>query len=95
LTTNGNAICDLAVLTVGESAIVLITNGNATLSVPSDVSAMFDVRTTNGNVEVTGFPSVTYTTNEPTHKAGTIGTPPGTAFITIVTVNGNVTLRAR
>jgi hypothetical protein len=92
---NGNATCDLASLTVGEAATLATTNGNVTISVPSDVSSVFDVRTVNGTVEVTGFPSVTYSLNTPNHKIGVIGTPPGEAAINITIVNGNGTITAR
>jgi hypothetical protein len=93
--TSGNASCDLAVLAAGETAALLTTNGNIQLSVPSDVSATFDARTTNGTVQVTGFSSVSYTVNQPNHKSGIIGTPPGTAAIAITIANGNATIMAR
>ncbi len=92
-TTNGNVNCDLAMLGAPESAVLSTTNGNATLKLPIDVSATFDASTTNGEILVTGFGSVTYTINKPTHKAGTIGT--GDANITISSTNGDVTIRVR
>ncbi len=92
---NGNTTCDLAALSAGESATLATTNGNVMLSVPSDVSAAFDARTVNGTVEVTGFTSVTYSLNTPTHKIGVIGTPPGVAAITVTIVNGNGTIIPR
>jgi DUF4097 and DUF4098 domain-containing protein YvlB len=93
--TNGNASCDLAVFTTPETATLLTTNGNLQLSVPADVSATFDARTANGSVTVTGFSSVSYTTNQPMHKAGTIGPPPNTAVIALTVVNGNAAISAR
>lgn len=93
--TNGNTDCDYALLAAGESVVLVTTNGNVQLSLPSDVSATFDAQTTNGTVAVTGFPSVSYTINETNHKAGTIGTGPGGATISMIAVNGNVTISAR
>ena len=95
LITNGNTNCDYAVLAAGESVVLVTTNGDLQLSLPSDVSANFEAQTTNGTVAVTGFPWVTYTINETNHKAGTIGTGPGSAIISMTAVNGNVTIRAR
>lgn len=94
LITNGNANCDYAVLAAGESAVLVTTNGSLQLSLPSDVSANFEAQTTNGTVAVTGFPWVTYTINETNHKAGTIGTGPGSAIISMTAVNGNVIIHA-
>ena len=93
--TNGNVNCDYAELAAGESAALVITNGNTQLSLPSNVSATFDAQTTNGSVAVTGFPSVTYTINETNHKAGTIGGSPGSASISIIITNGNITIHPR
>lgn len=90
---NGQIDCDLILLDTGESVELETANGNVMLSLPSDVSATFDALTTNGEVTVTGFALVNYSINEPTHKAGTIGS--GDAIITIVTTNGNLTIRAR
>ena len=90
---NGPVNCDLILLDTGESVDLQMLNGNVMLSLPSDVSATFDASTTNGEVTVTGFASVNYSINEPTHKAGTIGS--GNATITIITTNGDITIRAR
>jgi len=90
---NGEIDCDMALLAATESALLGATNGEVTLSLPSDVSAQFNAATVNGTVTVSGFPSVNYTTNESNHKAGTIGA--GDATINISVVNGNITIRAR
>ena len=90
---NGNIIYDMVELDATESVVLSTTNGEVTLELPSDVSATFDASTTNGTVTITGFASVNYTINEPTHKAGTIGS--GGATITISSTNGNVTIQAR
>lgn len=90
---NGTIDCDMAALAATESALLALTNGNVTLSLPSDVSASFDAATVEGAVTVTGFGSVTYTINEPGHKAGIIGT--GEATIVIAVVNGDITIQAR
>lgn len=90
---NGQIDCDLILLDTGESVELEVANGNVMLSLPSDVSATFDAKTVNGEVTVTGFSSVSYTINETKHKAGTIGS--GDATITIITTNGDITIRAR
>ncbi len=93
VTVNGEIDSDLALLAAAKSAFLTTTNGDVMLSLPADVSASFDASTVNGEVTVTGFTSVDYTTNLPTHKAGTIGS--GDATITITVTNGNITIRAR
>jgi len=90
---NGTIDCDLSVLAAADSAILTLTNGDITLSLPSDVSATFDAFTGNGTVTVTGFSSVSYTTDESNHKAGTIGG--GGAVIDLGVTNGNIILQAR
>lgn len=92
-TSNGNIDCDIVELGGRESATLSTSNGNVTLSLPPDVSTRFDATTSNGQVSVTGFADVTYTVNEPTHKAGRIGE--GDSEVTITTSNGNITIRAR
>lgn len=90
---NGSIDCDLSVLAAVDSAILTVTNGDVTLSLPSDVSATFDAFTGNGTVTVTGFASVSYTTDESNHKAGTIGG--GASVITLQATNGDIILQAR
>lgn len=94
-TVNGAMSCDMEELAANESALLATTNGEVVLLVPSDVVADFDAATTNGEVFVTGFGSVTYTTNQTSHKAGTIGSGGGSATIDITVVNGNITIQAR
>jgi DUF4097 and DUF4098 domain-containing protein YvlB len=94
-TVNGAMDCDMEELAANQSAILATTSGDITLLLPSDVVADFDAITTNGEVMVTGFGSVTYTTNETSHKAGTIGSGGGSATIDITVVNGNITIQAR
>jgi hypothetical protein len=94
-TVNGATDCDMEELAANESAILATTNGDITLLLPSDVVAEFDAVTTNGEVMVTGFASVTYTTNQTSHKVGTIGSGGGSAIIDIAVVNGNITIQAR
>jgi len=55
---NGEIDCDMALLAATESALLGATNGEVTLSLPSDVSAQFNAATVNGTVTVSGFPSV-------------------------------------
>jgi DUF4097 and DUF4098 domain-containing protein YvlB len=95
LTTNGTINCDMEELAANESALLATTNGDVTLLLPSDVVAVFNAMTTNGEVTVTGFSSVTYTTNQTNHKAGTIGSGGSTATIDIASVNGDITIQAR
>ena len=90
---NGTMDCDMALLAATESALLAGTNGDVTLSLPSDVSAQFDATTVNGTVTISGFPSVSYTINETNHKVGTIGA--GDATINISVANGDITIRAR
>ena len=93
VTANGTINCDMEALELGESALLASTNGAVNLMLPSDVSANFNAATTNGEVVVTGFPSVTYTIDEEDHKAGMIGV--GGAVIDIAVVNGDITIMAR
>ena len=90
---NGSIDCDLSALAAADSAILTVTNGDITLSLPSDVSATFDAFTGNGTVTVTGFASVSYTTDESNHKAGTIGG--GGGMIDLQATNGDIILQAR
>jgi len=92
-TVNGNVDCDMAALTGSEAAVLSTVNGSLVLSLPADVSATFDARTGNGTVTVSGFGSVSYTTDEPRYKVGTIGG--GGTTIDLDCNNGNVTIRAR
>jgi DUF4097 and DUF4098 domain-containing protein YvlB len=92
---NGTMDCDMEELAANQSALLATTNGDVTLLLPSDVIADFDAITTNGEVTVTGFGSVTYTINEMSHKAGTIGGGGGSATIDITVVNGNIAIQAR
>jgi DUF4097 and DUF4098 domain-containing protein YvlB len=94
-TVNGAMHCDMEELAANELAVLATTNGEVTLLVPSDVVAEFDALTTNGQVTISGFSSVTYTTNQMNHKAGTIGSGGGSATIDIIVVNGDITIQAR
>jgi DUF4097 and DUF4098 domain-containing protein YvlB len=91
-TTNGGINCRLALPEASQQADLETTNGGVTLALPADAAVTFDATTTNGTVSVEGFASVDYTTNEGTHKAGSIGG--GGADVDIGTSNGNVTIRA-
>lgn len=92
-TTNGGINCNLNLPEVTQSADLETTNGNVILSLPADAAVNFDASTSNGSVTVEGFASVSYTTNNNTHKAGTIGG--GGATVEIGATNGNVTIRAQ
>jgi len=93
-TVNGAIYCVMAELTANESVNFGTTNGEVTLLLPSDVSADFEAWTTSGDVTITGFSVVTYTTNLPNHKAGTIGSVGGNAVVDIDVAIGNITIQA-
>jgi hypothetical protein len=92
-TENGAVDCDMALLAASDTVDILTTNGAVLLALPSDVSASFDAKTTNGAISVLGFTNVTFTINEYGHKVGMIGT--GDATISIETTNGSITIQAR
>lgn len=91
--TNGNVEIDMARLDLSAFAALGTTNGNVTLWLPDDVDATFDLRTTNGNVEVVGFPWVRFTTEGEHHLSGMIGH--GGAKVNLSSTNGNVKIVAR
>ena len=90
---NGAIDCDVTALDAGEAAALHSSNGRVTLYLPAAASFAFDITTTNGNANVTGFTSVNYSTNEAKHKVGIIGT--GTAAVTLRSENGNVNIQAK
>lgn len=92
-TSNGKVECDLAGLGPTEDAAISTTNGKVTLFLPADVSAGFDAATTNGEVTVSGFGTVTYDVSERTHKRGRIGS--GASSVNIKTSNADILIRAR
>jgi hypothetical protein len=91
--TNGAIDCDVAAFGIGDAAALHSSNGRVTLYLPADASVAFDITTSNGNANVTGFTSVNYSTNEARHKVGIIGA--GTAAVTLRSENGNVTIQAK
>jgi DUF4097 and DUF4098 domain-containing protein YvlB len=92
-TLNGNIVCDMNALTSSEGIDLLSENGDITTDVPSTVTATFDLSNNNGNITISGFTNVVYTTNQPNHKAGTING--GGATIDIYTNNGNIDLNGK
>ncbi len=92
-TSNGEIDCDIAKLDATESIILETSNDKVLLRLPQDVSATFDLTTSNGEITVTGFNSIRYDTQERTHKTGTIGS--GASTITISTSNGDIIICAR
>jgi hypothetical protein len=92
-TSNGTVSADIADLASFEDVELENSNGRIELRVPSDVSARFDASTSNGHVTISGFSSVRYEIDEPTHKKGTIGS--GASEIELKTSNGNIELKAR
>ncbi|MFO7675205.1 MAG: DUF4097 family beta strand repeat-containing protein [bacterium] len=93
-TSNGAVDCDLVLLEATGHCRIETSNGHVTLRLPADVSARFDLATSNGDVTVgTGFGSVSYTVSERTRKTGTIGS--GAAEVAVKSSNGSVTLLPR
>ena len=90
---NGAIDCDMAALDSAEAAALNSSNGRVTIYLPVDASFAFDITTSNGNANVTGFAGVNYSTNEAKHKIGTIGT--GVAVVTLRSENGNVNIQAK
>lgn len=93
VTSNGAVECDVAELGATESALLETSNGDVTLWLPEDVSATFDATTSNGEVTVSGFTTVTWDVSERTHKSGRIGS--GASAVTVTTTNGSILIRAR
>jgi hypothetical protein len=91
-TTNGAVDCDLAALGPTEDAGLATTNGDVTLLLPADVSAVIDATNTNGTITIHDF-TVIYEQQTATHVRGRIGS--GASSITITTTNGDVTVRRR
>lgn len=92
---NGAIHCDMEELGANEAILLATTNGMVTLLLPEDVRAEFDASTTNGEITISGFTSITYTINETNHKAGTLGVGSTNATINITVVNGDVVIQAR
>ena len=90
---NGAIDCDMAVLDMAEAAALHSSNGRVTLYLPADASIAFDITTSNGNANVTGFTGLNYSTNEAKHKVGIIGA--GAAAVTLRSENGNVNIQAK
>ena len=90
---NGAIDCDVAALDPAAGATLHSANGRVTIRLPAGASVAFDIMTSNGIAKVEGFTIVNYSTNEATHKTGTIGT--GAAAVTLRSDNGNVTIQAK
>ena len=92
---NGEIYCDMEEFGANEAILLTTTNGMVTLLLPQDVRTAFDVSTTNGEITITGFSSITYTINELNHKVGTLGVGSTNATINITVVNGDIVIQAR
>ncbi|UCF71682.1 MAG: DUF4097 family beta strand repeat protein [candidate division WOR-3 bacterium] len=92
---NGAIYCDMEEFGANETILLTTTNGMVTLLLPADVRAEFDASTTNGEITISGFNTITYTINEVNHKVGTLGVGSSNALINITVVNGNITIQAR
>jgi len=91
-TTNGAVDCDLAALGPTETVGLATTNGDVTLLLPADVSALIDASNTSGLITIYDF-TVIYEEQTATHIRGRIGS--GASSITITTTNGDITVRRR
>jgi hypothetical protein len=91
--TNGAVTCSDTALASTDSIALKTSNGAVTLYLPVSVSAHFDASTSNGEVSLSGFPSVSYTRTDNTHKMGDIGG--GACSVTITTSNGAVSIVAQ
>jgi hypothetical protein len=94
-TVNGAIHCDMEELGANETILLATTNGMVTLLLPDDVRAEFDASTTNGEITISGFNTITYTINETNHKVGTLGVGSTNATINITVVNGDIVIQAR
>jgi len=92
-TTNGVVECDLAALGPTESCRLTTTNGAVTVWLPEDISANFDLLTTNSDVTVTGFANISYDVSERSHKKGRIGS--GASTVNVQTSNSAILVRSR
>ncbi len=92
-TTNGSIDCDMNQLLANESITFTTDNGSVLINLPTAVAVSFDLENDNGNISITGFTNVNYTTNEPRHKVGTING--GGAPIDVITINGDISLEAK
>jgi hypothetical protein len=92
-TSNGGIICDLTALASDEEVLLSTSNGKIVLTVPGDIDATFEASTSNGSVDVTGFDTIDFDSNDGNHKTGTIGL--GGATIVLSTSNGGITLTSR
>jgi len=90
---NGAIDCDMLALDTAEAAVLNSSNGRVTIYLPVDASFAFDIATSNGNANVTGFTGVNYSMNESKHKVGIVGT--GAAAVTLLSANGNVNIQAK
>jgi hypothetical protein len=92
---NGAIYCDMEEFGANETILLTTTNGMVTLLLPQDVRAEFDASTTNGEITITGFNTITYTINETNHKVGTLGVGSANATINITVVNGDIIIQSR
>jgi len=90
---SGSVTCSVDSLANTDSISVSVTNGGVTVSVPATLSAVFHATTVNGTATVSGFSSITYTTNTTTSKSGTIGS--GGPIIRASATNGNVVIKTQ
>jgi hypothetical protein len=89
---NGAIDCDIAQFDTGAAAALHSSNGRVTIYLPAGASFAFDITTSNGKANITGF-TPNYSVNEAKHKVGIVGA--GAAAVTLRSENGNVNIEAK
>jgi len=89
-TTNGAIAADIRGLAPGGVVKLWTTNGDVTVTLPSDLKATLEAVTTNGRI-VVGFPVATDGVTSSKQVRGTIGG--GGSPVSLRTTNGNVEVR--
>jgi hypothetical protein len=88
-TSNGALDCEIISLdSLTDNVELSTSNGRVTVNLPATASLTFDLRTSNNDVTITGFPNVTYTTSERTHKKGKLNG--GRMTLRVETSNGDL-----
>ncbi len=91
-TTNGSVDCDIAGLAPTEKVTISTTNGTVVLLLPADVSALVDLKTTNGTITIHGYDPV-FEKQTKDHIRARLGS--GASAITVSTSNGDVRVANR
>lgn len=87
-TSNAPVTCAVDVLIPTDAVTLTTSNSSITLNIPDDTQADFDASTSNAEVTVSGFPSISYSRTDREHKSGTING--GGADVTLTTSNARI-----